>query len=337
MYIPKSPLMLGVELTSRCNLHCPHCVADADWNGESLPYDTAISVIDEAHQIGIKELIFGGGEVLLYDRFFETCEYALSNGLNISFSSNGILIPENIESIKRLKRYNRMVRVGISLDGYTPEMHSHFRPKETFEIAVDAIKLLQKADVALNVLCVLHKENIKKMPEFLKFVSSLNVSDVRLFPLIPLGRGKNYIDEMYTPDEFYNLLKEKLKWDMLFNNIGLHMPWEFLLSSPENRHPSPCEAGYLRLWMKSNGDMYPCAFMPDLIVGNIYQNSIIDTWLKSTPMRKLRDPNLLKGTCSNCDYREGCRGGCRGFAQFLEGDFLCSDPYCPLVNQKSFK
>jgi len=117
----------------------------------------------------------------------------------------------------------------------------------------------------------------------------------------------------------------------------LHMPWEFLLSSPENRHPSPCEAGYLRLWMKSNGDMYPCAFMPDLIVGNIYQNSIIDTWLKSTPMRKLRDPNLLKGTCSNCDYREGCRGGCRGFAQFLEGDFLCSDPYCPLVNQKSFK
>jgi len=96
MYIPKSPLMLGLELTSQCNLHCPHCVADADWNGESLPYDTAISVIDEAHQIGIKELIFGGGEVLLYDRFFETCEYALSNGLNISFSTNGILIPENI-------------------------------------------------------------------------------------------------------------------------------------------------------------------------------------------------------------------------------------------------
>ncbi len=168
MYIPKSPLMLGVELTSRCNLHCPHCVADADWNGESLPYGTAISVIDEAHQIGIKELIFGGGEVLLYDRFFETCEYALSNGLNISFSTNGILIPENIESIKRLKRYNRMVRVGISLDGYTPEMHSHFRPKETFEIAVDAIKLLQKADVALNVLCVLHKENIKKNARVLK-------------------------------------------------------------------------------------------------------------------------------------------------------------------------
>jgi len=304
----------------------------------SLPQDKAISIIDEANRIGIKELVLGGGEVLLYEGFLEICEYALSRGINVSFSTNGILIPGMIGALADLRKYNGSVRVGVSLDGYTPDMHGHFRPKDTFETALKAIELLQNAGITLNILCVLNKENMNEIPQFLEFVSTLNISDIRFIPLVPLGRGKNCINDMLSPSEFYKIMMEKQKWNRTHKlNIGLNMPWEFLFLPDEERHPSPCEAGYLRLWINCNGDMYPCAYMPNFYIGNIYTDTINNVWNNSTALKQFRDSSLLKGICSYCDFRDSCRGGCRGFAHFLEGDFLCSDPYCPLVNQKSLR
>jgi radical SAM protein with 4Fe4S-binding SPASM domain len=112
------------------------------------------------------------------------------------------------------------------------------------------------------------------------------------------------------------------------------MPGDFLFLPADTRHLAPCEAGYLRLWINSNGNMFPCAYMQDYPIGNIYKDSISDVWMNSPMLRKLRDPTLLKGACSTCNYLNGCRGGCRGLALFVEGDYLCADPYCPIVSQK---
>ncbi|RLI78196.1 hypothetical protein DRP04_10405 [Archaeoglobales archaeon] len=338
MYIPKSPFVLGIELTTKCNLNCPHCSVDANPKGRSLPQDMVVSIIDEAERIGVKELVLGGGEPLLYENFFEICEYALSKGLNLSFVTNGTLVPEKIDFFIKFRKYNKSLQVGISLDGHTPELHGYFRPKETFESVIEAINLLHKADIKVHVLCVLNKANIKKIPEFLNFLSMLNISDVRFLPFMPVGRGKKYKEELLPPDKYYNILREKHEWSRIFKiNIGFHMPWEFLFLSPEKRRPSPCEAGYLRLWINSSGDMFPCAYMSDLPIGNVYRDSISDVWLNSPMLKKLRDPTLLKGACATCVYRDGCRGGCRGLAYFLEGDYLCADPYCPIVNREKIR
>lgn len=335
MYVPKSPLVLSLDLTSRCNLSCSHCLANADPNGASIPQKTVTSIIDEAQRIGIKELVLGGGEVLLYENFFDICRHALSKGLRISFATNGTLIPEKINEFSKFDTYNRYVKVGLSLDGHTPEVHGHFRPKETFGQVVDAIRLLHEADVDVHILCVLNRENIKLIPEFLDFVFKLEISDVRFIPFMPVGRGAQYRNEMVSPRELYAVLQQKQNWCKAFgSNIGLHMPWEFLFHPPESRRPSPCEASYLRLWIDSNGDIFPCAFLSDFAIGNVYHDSIGDVWLNSPILKQLRDPTLLKGACSTCNYRNGCRGGCRGLAQFLEGDYLCTDPYCPIVNQR---
>lgn len=335
MFVPKSPFVLGIGITTQCNLRCSHCLADADSQGKRISYEKLIAIVDEAGRIGVKDLVLGGGEVLLYNNFFSVCERALSTGLNLTFSTNGLLIPQNIESISKLKRYNKLLRIGISLDGPTPKIHGYFRPEDSFYAALKAIELLQNEGINIHVLCVLNKSNITLIPDFLKFLIKLNVNNVRLLPLMPFGRGKSYIDEMLSPDQFYYLLHEKIKWVEEFNiNIGLNMPWEFLFHPHENIHPRPCVAGYLRLWIDSNGDIYPCAYMSDVPFGNIYKNSISDVWLESPMMIKLRDPSLLKGVCATCTYRDGCRGGCRGLAQYLKGDYLCADPYCPMVSQK---
>ncbi len=335
MYVPKSPFILCLELTTRCNLSCKHCSVDADSSSkrELLP-DKVISIVEESKYIGVKELVLGGGEPLLYEKFFEVCEYILSKGLNLSFVTNGTLIPEKLGSFLKIKKYTHSLQVGVSLDGHTPELHGYFRPKETFRSAVEAIKLLNKAGIKVSASCVLNKENVKTIPEYLKFLSTLYVSDVRLLPFMPVGRGRQYKEEMLSPWEFYKIIQGKYEWSRVLNgSIGLHMPWEFLFLPPEKRYPAPCEAGYLRLWINSNGDIFPCSYMADISIGNIHRDSIGDVWNNSPMLKALRDPALLKGPCATCAYRDGCRGGCRGLAYFLEGDYLCSDPYCPIVVQ----
>jgi len=279
MYIPKSPLVLSIDLTNQCNLNCPHCMVNANSDGMSLPYEAVTSIIDEAESIGIKGIVLGGGEPLIYEKFFGICEYILSKKLNLSFVTNGTLVHENINSFLKIQQYNESFRVGISLDGYSPEMHGHFRPKETFESAINAINILHNMNISVDILCLLNQENIQNIPGFLKFVSNLNILNVGFIPIMPEGKGKQYLCEMISPDKLYSILKEKQKWHEIFKiNINTHTPWEFLFLPPEERNPSPCEAGYLRLFIDPRGDIFPCAFLPDHCIGNIYHNSIKDVW-----------------------------------------------------------
>ena len=294
MYIPKSPIKLCLDLTSQCNIKCDHCVANADSNGISIPPDIAHSIIDEAKSIGVRDLVLGGGEVLLYKEFFEICEYALSGGLNVSFTTNGLLIPEKEDGLRNLNKYDKQLRIGISLDGYTPEMHGYFRPKETFEPAIEAINILQNNNISVHVLCVLNSVNISYLENFLKFISELHVKNVRLIPLMPLGRGKKHTKDIILADDLHFILKKKQEWNRVFNiNIGLRMPWDFFFLPADTRHLAPCEAGYLRLWINSNGNMFPCAYMQDYPIGNIYKDSISDVWMHASSVKTTIPPGIV--------------------------------------------
>lgn len=334
MYIPKSPIMLCVEVITECNLNCRHCSADANSENNIFPYDKLISIIDTAQKIGVKRLVFGGGEPLLYEQLFNVFEYALEQGFRVSFVTNGTLVSEMIDRFSKMLEYKHSFEVGVSLDGHTPEIHGYFRPAETFYPAVEAINLLKNKGFNVSVSCVVSKGNIKTIPELLRYLLPFNLYGIRFLPFAPLGRGRDCIEEMFSPDELYGLIKEQQNWRKVFGkNISIHFPWEFLSLPPEKRQPSPCEAGYLRLWINSKGDIFPCSHMEDLSCGNVYQDSIADVWNNSPVLKALRNPSLLKGTCASCQYRDGCRGGCRGLAYFMEGDYLCSDPYCPIVVQ----
>ncbi|CEO87941.1 radical SAM protein [Syntrophaceticus schinkii] len=172
MYIPKSPIMLCIGLTTKCNLNCRHCSADANSENVFFPHSELITIIDTAKELGVKKLIFGGGEPLLYEQLFDVCEYALAKGFKVSFVTNGTLVSEVIERFSKILDYRHSFEVGVSLDGHTPEIHGYFRPAETFAPAIEAINLLKNEGFNVSVSCVLSKGNIETIPDFLKFLLS---------------------------------------------------------------------------------------------------------------------------------------------------------------------
>jgi radical SAM protein with 4Fe4S-binding SPASM domain len=92
-----------------------------------------------------------------------------------------------------------------------------------------------------------------------------------------------------------------------------------------------CPAGRIYCNIQPNGDVTPCMFMPEYpVAGNLKTQSFEETWNSQT-FQALRDRTCLKGKCRECKFTVVC-GGCRAKAAAYEGDYLASDPTCPIYD-----
>jgi len=73
MYVPSSPITIGVELTNVCQLRCPHCDAQHPAIRGKAGYmsdDTFARLLAQLRELRIRNLrLIGGGEPLLHPKF----------------------------------------------------------------------------------------------------------------------------------------------------------------------------------------------------------------------------------------------------------------------------
>jgi radical SAM protein with 4Fe4S-binding SPASM domain len=74
------------------------------------------------------------------------------------------------------------------------------------------------------------------------------------------------------------------------------------------------------------GEVYPSGFLP-VSGGNVRELPLPRIYRESQLFRDLRNPDLLKGKCGACEFREVC-GGSRARAYGLTGDLFAPDPAC---------
>jgi radical SAM protein with 4Fe4S-binding SPASM domain len=89
-----------------------------------------------------------------------------------------------------------------------------------------------------------------------------------------------------------------------------------------------CMAGRYYLGIKADGRVVPCIFLPEE-VGNVRDQKLADLWNRSPILINLRDRDKIKGICRDCAYGASC-GGCRARARAYTGDYMASDPQCPV-------
>ncbi len=90
--------------------------------------------------------------------------------------------------------------------------------------------------------------------------------------------------------------------------------------------PKGVNAGNGHLFVNYQGDIYPSGFLP-LACGNVRRQSIAEVYRLHPAFCELRTPDLLKGKCGICQFRQLC-GGSRARAFAMTGDYLASEPFC---------
>jgi radical SAM protein with 4Fe4S-binding SPASM domain len=240
-----------------------------------------------------------------------------------------------------------IVAVGIPIDSSIPESHDKLRNVPgTFEKAVKAIKACLDIDLEVVVTTMALKNTFDEIPKRIEFIANLGVEQAAVYDLVPVGRGKNVMDQAMSQTQRESLIKYLQQMqetnEMVFTMSGglplypeivseMHKmnatkPRDLLLKQFWINASVGCHAGVLYFSLRPNGDVYPCTFLP-VKVGNIREQSLADIWRNSKVLNELRERSMLKGKCGECEYRETC-GGCRGRAYACSGDYLETDPVC---------
>ena len=121
------PIEVEIELTLRCNERCYMC---EKWRAKKkqdiLTTKRLRSLFDELIKIGVKAVVFSGGEPLLRKDFVELVEYASKAGLQGTVITNGSLITNKIAKSLLTNKWN----VYISIDGSKPGIIDSIRNKK---------------------------------------------------------------------------------------------------------------------------------------------------------------------------------------------------------------
>jgi radical SAM protein with 4Fe4S-binding SPASM domain len=90
--------------------------------------------------------------------------------------------------------------------------------------------------------------------------------------------------------------------------------------------PRGVNAGNGFLFVSHRGQVFPSGFLP-LAAGSVREQHLADIYRNAPLLRALREPDLLKGRCGACEFREIC-GGSRSRAFAPTGDPFATDPWC---------
>jgi radical SAM protein with 4Fe4S-binding SPASM domain len=165
---------------------------------------------------------------------------------------------------------------------------------------------------------------------------------------VPTGRGAGIADRDVTPEQRRSVIRllaeaavelkgkdiEILTTDSPMDGAYL---LELLKDDPRReyvrqlmKNAGGCSTGTKVANINHRGDVHPCHFMPQVVVGNVRERSFKDIWIDnpSPELLTLRGMRTnLKGACGECEYLELC-GGCRQKAYYFKGDLMDEDPTC---------
>ena len=324
----KLPHIIAWEVTKACNLNCLHCRASATATPDSCELDTkeGYAVLEGMRHGGTRLVILTGGEALVRGDIFDLASYGTSLGLRMTLATNGSLVTGEVA---RRIRETGIVRVSVSLDAVTPDVHDAFRGLPgSFEMALRAIGTLAGEGVPVQVNTTVAAVNISHMDSFPAFIRKIGAMAWHVFFLVPTGRGeqvmparvKEYRDML---DAFYATSKAS---DIECKATCAPQYYRMLAERDGASPTKGCLAGTEFGFVSSIGIVQPCGFL-QIPCGDIRKDSLQDIWNSSETFALLRDEGKLKGKCGDCRFTPVC-GGCRARAFEVLDDVMQVDPVC---------
>jgi len=141
-----------------CNITCRNCYIESSPKNDRLVYLTREDVrpfLDEAKKASVREIGFTGGEPFLNPDALAMVGAALDNDFEVLVLTNA-MVPMQRRSIKegllQLKEsYGSRLKLRVSLDHYSQELHEEERGRNTFEPAVEGLNWLSQNGFSISI------------------------------------------------------------------------------------------------------------------------------------------------------------------------------------------
>ncbi len=343
--------LLFWETTIKCNLTCAHCrrLESDEAAGKDLSTAQAQELIEQLADLGKSQafmpvLVFSGGEPLCREDLFELVGQAQMAGIIPALATNGTLI--DAAAAQHIAD-SGIVRVAVSLDGATAEVHNKLRQLDgSFERALEGISRLREKNVPFQINVTLTKHNAEQLEDIYELAESLGAVAVHIFMLVPVGCGQVLAEtDMLSPQQIEQKLLEICRMDgqgrlqvkvtcgphyeRIIRQQGLYQAHRERLPIENQKSSRGCLAGLGVLFVGHQGDVFPCGYLP-VKCGNVLKDKLSEIWYNNKDLVRMRDSSSLEGKCGICGYKQVC-GGCRGRAYAATGNYMAEEPFCAYI------
>src|SRR5208283_278008 len=243
------PPILQLEPTTDCNLGCPSCLRTRFCRpGESLSFDAFTRIIGSSKSRYLT--LHGWGEPLLTPDLIKMIRHAAAHRKSVNFTTNATRLADEADALIG----SGLAAIAFSLpdiDRCTAEISANIR---YFMERREACKT-KSPKTYINI--VLLEENTSQVEKMLALAKDFDVDTVtfeRSFPWTPaLQREEN----------------------SLFSRISAtarDLGCQFRLPPA---HVFPCQLMRYTLFVRCNGDVAPCCYRADVVLGNIHSDSMV--------------------------------------------------------------
>lgn len=358
--VSSRPFIVIWEVTRACQLACLHCRADAIKRRNPLELNASESraLLDSIASFPTPHplVVLTGGDPFERPDLADLVRYGTSLGLSVSLSPS---VTPNLTGERLQEMRDAGARaVSLSLDGATAATHDGFRGiAGTFGQTLDAARLVRDRGFRLQVNSTATRDNVHELPSLLARVVDLGAALWSVFFLVPTGRGQQLRtlsadqveDVLHWLADVSDVIAIKTTeaphyrrvvmqraagqagsvrgplYDELTSATSMALQGMQLRQRPA-RPPIDVNAGRGFVFIDHQGKVYPSGFLPH-VAGDVRTQDLVTIYRESPVFRALRSPELLRGKCGRCAFRDVC-GGSRSHAYAVTGDLLDSDPSC---------
>ncbi len=170
---------------TQCNLKCENCYIESSPTNDSLVYLSLADVSPYLEEIkinnlGTKNISFTGGEPFLNPNIIPILNKCLTEGFEVLVLTNAykVLKKHHGNLIELKEKYQDNLKLRISLDHYTKEIHENERGENTFEKTIQEIKWLYDEGFNISIAgrSILGEDQIKSTKGYQDLLSVNNIN-----------------------------------------------------------------------------------------------------------------------------------------------------------------
>jgi MoaA/NifB/PqqE/SkfB family radical SAM enzyme len=195
------PEVICFRVTRYCNARCGFCLAPPD--GAHPDVSTLTSRIDWLLASGVRIFHFCGGEPTIHPALADLIEYVHRQGGKTRLTTNGILLPERVLAVLKLRRTS--VKVSVHGDR---EYHDRMVGRVAFDQTSENLRRMvaSRLDVSVQTTVVSGGEGV--VAWMAAYCVKMGVRRLSILPFIPRGSGYGRRGEYELTDAERQSLRE---------------------------------------------------------------------------------------------------------------------------------
>jgi MoaA/NifB/PqqE/SkfB family radical SAM enzyme len=243
------PPILQLEPTTACNLDCPFCLRSSLNRSEgSISFDQFRQVIDTSRSRYLT--LHGWGEPLLHPDLPDMIRYAAGKKISVNFTTNATLLPGKTADL---------LASGLDAIAFSFPEEQQFTPIIAKNVAgfVQERSALRQKLPKTYINIALMDENHNCIEKGIGLANTTGVDVVNF--------------ERSFPWNDRHARAEK----SLFAYIGSTAKKAGCTVTLPPPHTNPCPLIRYTMFVRWNGDVAPCCYRADTVLGNVFQESLL--------------------------------------------------------------